>query len=525
MIGRKPEAPVLAVTLGLMVTLAGWGEEAPGQSNGAPTLPPRSYEVEFATYLGGSDADMVRDMTVDAEGNLYVAGVTGSPNFPRTPGALPGQSSGGGMVAKLSPTGKLLWSRVVGTRDTSYLYSVEVDGAGYVYVAGRMSPGFPTTPGAPQPKTSRSCGFLGKLTPDASSWVWATYVGTGYAVRDMTIDDRGDVYAILDYFAESRETLPTAWFANAYSKLPHGGGSHFGKSDAGLIKLSSEGKVLWASWIGGSNGNDWVASVGVGPDHCPVIFLNTYSTDMPTTPDAFCKTPCKSWVGKLSEDGSRLLFGTYTGTAGSTAEVPFARTHNVAVDRQGNVFIAFVANSIPVTAGAFQQRCGGRGDFAIEKISPTGALLAATFLGGNGNETNGPDEILVDAQGNVGVAGASSSTDFPVTDGALQPHDASPAGKFPFDGVVSVLSGDLRHLLYSTYLGGTGDEMARASCFGNDGTLYVGGVTTSRDFPVKNAFQSAYGGDPGFGSVPGGGQFPAGWGNGDAWVVKLRPAR
>ncbi len=77
-------------------------------------------------------------------------------------------------------------------------------------------------------------------------------------------------------------------------------------------------------------------------------------------------------------------------------------------------------------------------------------------------------------------------------------------------------------LLAATYLGENGDEMARACCVGPDGTLYAGGVTTSRDFPVQNAFQDQYGGDPGFGSVPNGGQFPVGWGDGDCWVAKLQ---
>ncbi|MCY3018882.1 MAG: hypothetical protein NTW87_07635 [Planctomycetota bacterium] len=88
---------------------------------------------------------------------------------------------------------------------------------------------------------------------------------------------------------------------------------------------------------------------------------------------------------------------------------------------------------------------------------------------------------------------------------------------------MSLLSNDLSTLLYSTYIGGTGDEMARACFLGPDGTLYAGGVTTSRDFPVKNAWQEKYGGDPGYGSVPNGGKFPVGWGNGDCWVAKFRP--
>jgi len=244
---------------------------------------------------------------------------------------------------------------------------------------------------------------------------------------------------------------------------------------------------------------------------------------MPTTAGAAGPTnvplslPGEGWLGKLSSDGSRLLFGTYIADA-------YPRTHNLAVDCQGNTFICTCTKRWPATGGAFQTKLGGGPqDFGIAKFSPTGKLLAATYLGGNGDEPNGPDQIAVDAKGAVVVAGASSSTDFPVTPGAFQIRNAAPGGKYPYDGIVSVLSNDLSKLLYSTYIGGTGDEMARACCFGPDGTLYVGGVTTSRDFPTKNAWQKKYGGDPGFGSVPNGGQYPVGWGNGDCWVAKFRP--
>ena len=528
---------------GILVALACGGAMAQersiaGQDGGSPVsrstavestvAPVRTYQLLFSTYFGGSGGDLLRDMTVDGQGNIYVAGIAGSGDFPRTPGDIPGQSrkAGGAMLAKFSPTGKLIWSKVVGALagESSYLYSVKVDSAGFVFVAGRMAPGFPTTPGAFQPTTAHPCGFVGKLKPDASTWVWAGYVGTGYAARDMTMDDRGDIYCILDYFAESKETLPAEWFANAYQKTPHGGGNHFGRSDAGVIKISNDGKVLWATWIGGSKGNDWVASLGVGADHCPVLLLREYSKDMPTTAGGAGPTntalslPGEGWLGKLSNDGSRLLFGTYIADA-------YPRTHNLALDRQGNTFVCTCTKKWPVTPGAFQTKFGGGPeDFGVAKFSPKGQLLAATYLGGNGNETNGPDQIAVDAQDNVVVAGTSSSTDFPVTPGAFQTRNAGAVGKYPYDGIVSILSSDLSRLLYSTYIGGTGDEMARACCFGPDGTLYVGGVTTSRDFPLKNAYQGKYGGDPGFGSVPNGGQFPVGWGNGDCWLAKFRPA-
>jgi hypothetical protein len=498
---------------------------APSAGGGSAAGPVRLYDLAFATYLGGSGGELLRDMTVDANGNIYVAGVSGSADFPRTPGNLPGQNpKDGAMVAKFDPDGRLLWSRVCGTGKEIYFYSVKVDKAGNVFVAGRMGPGFPTTPGAFQPTTAHVCGFIGKLKPDASAWVWASYVGTGYAVRDMAMDNKGDVYSILDYFAESKETLPASWFASAYQKTPHGGGNHFGKSDAGIINISNDGNVQWATWIGGAKGNDWVASLGVDANRCPVLLLRAYGKDMPVTPgttgpSSAPMTPSgEGWLGKLSADGSKLLFGTYIADAAP-------RTHNLAMDGQGNIFICTCTKNWPATPGAFQTKFGGGPeDFGIAKFSPAGKLLAATYLGGNGDETNGPDQIFVDSAGNVVVAGSSGSTDFPVTQGALQPRNAGAGGKYPFDGIASVLSNDLGTLVYSTYIGGTGDDMARACCVGADGALYVGGVTTSRDFPVKNACQPKYGGDPGYGSAPNGGQFPVGWGNGDCWIVKLRPA-
>ena len=263
------------------------------------------------------------------------------------------------MVAKLSPDGRLAWSKVVGSAgESSYLYSVKVDKAGDVLVAGRMPPGFSTTPGAFQPRAQHNCGFVGKLKADGSAWVWASYVGTGYAARDMTIDDKGDIYCVLDYFAESKETLPAAWFARAYQKTPHGGGNHFGKSDAGVIKISSAGQVLWATWIGGTRGNDWVASLGVGADRCPVLLLRTFSKDMPTTPGATGPSSApmtdwgEGWLGKVSADGSQLLFGTYIADAAP-------RTHNLALDGRGNIFICTCTKQWPATPAAFQRRLGG----------------------------------------------------------------------------------------------------------------------------------------------------------------------
>lgn len=526
----------MVMTLACGLTLA-QGRSGAAQETGSPASQPaagkstaapvRTYNLQFSTYFGGSGGEYLRGMDIDAQGNIYVAG-TLSGDGPTTPGVF--QRKGGrGWVAKFSPTGELIWSTHFGDGACT-LFSVKVDSAGFVYVSGNNGPGLPVTAGVFQPtyggtgNSTNQSGFVAKLKPDASGLVWASYVGNGYSCRDMTMNDEGNIYCALAYDAQSKYILPASWFASAYDKTPHGatgGKGHFGACDCGVIKISNDGsKVIWATWLGGSTGNDWVGSVAVGSDHCPVIMLNTYSTDMPTTLAAFCRTCSLSWVGKLSADGSKLLLGTYTGVMSGT---PFARTHNVALDQHGNIFIAFQAHSCPVTPGAFQPKCGGQDDYAIEKISPSGALLAATFIGGSGLELNGPDQITVDRKGDVVIVGCTNSTDYPVTGGAFQPKNGGAGGKYPFDGVVSILSNDLSTLLYSSYIGGSGDEMARACAVGPDGTLCVGGVTTSKDFPTKNAYQRTYAGDPGFGSAPNGGSAPVGWGNGDCWLAKLSP--
>jgi hypothetical protein len=470
----------------------------------ARTVQPYHYNLQFSTYFG-SYADC-RGMTVDEQGNVYITGATWRGDWPTTEGAYDRTWHGDAdvVISKWSPEGKLIWSTMMGSKGHDRAYSVKVDKAGYVYLSGRASPGFPTTPGSFQPdfkgvagvkgEYGDQNGFVAKLTPDGSKIVWASFVGTGNEVRDMALDDRGDIYMTLAYDVNSKFTNPPSWFAHAISKSPHG------EEDCGVIKVSNDGsKVLWATWIGGSQGNAQDNSLCVGPDHCPIFFMGTHdgnrhgagSTDQPTTPGVFKRTPDSSWLGKISADGSRLIFATFIGDGHTT--VP--RTHDVALDPQGNIFVGLsVEGNWPVTPGAFQTKYGGgKTDFGIAKFSPTGKLLAATYVGGSGDEINGPDTISVDQHGNVMLTGGYSVTslDYPVTPGCFQPKHGGGLS----DGVFSVLSSDLSTMLYSSYMGGSGYDALRANAFGPDDSIYVAGNTGSPDWPTKNAFQTALKGE------------------------------
>src|SRR3989441_149346 len=194
-----------------------------------------------------------------------------------------------------------------------------------------------------------------------------------------------------------------------------------------------------------------------------------------------------------------LAYSTYLGGTG------FDEGFGIAVDSLGQAYVTGVSASLdfPMTAGAFQPRfAGGSLDAFVTKLNPTGVALAySTYLGGTGDEEG--FGIAVDATGNAYVTGLTNSNlDFPTTAGAFQP--SSPGGIS--DAFVTKLNAAGAALVYSTYLGGTGDEDGFGIAVDAAGHAYVAGITFSPDFPTTaRAFQP---------SSPGG----------DAFVTKLNPS-
>ncbi len=483
----------------------------------AEALAGESYNLGFSTYLGGSDWEHARDVAVDSRGNVYVVGGTASSDFPTTPGAYRRTLSTGGsqafgpcdvFVAKFGPTGNLIWSTYIGGPNYDRAYAVEVDSAGYVYVAGRAGPGLPVKnafqpnfDGVDNGSYGMQNAFVLKLKPDGSDLVWCSYVGVSTLCRDLAIDENGDVYVPGGRWNTSKAP-PAEWFVNAYQKNPLGG-----ESDCGAIKIKSDGsQVLWATWLGGSGRDTSAASIRVDGDDNVYVGGSTFSTDFPTTAGAYDRTyggEADFFVAKLTPDGSDLVYGTYLGGPGNE----WISTHNLAVDGAGNAYVAIPTASpnYPTTAGAFQRTFrGGNTDWAITKLSPTGALLASTFIGDSGGEN--ADGVYVDSSGNVFITGETQSGDFPVTANAYQ--TSSRGGT---EAVLVRLSADFGQLLYCTYMGGRTNDTGRSECLGKDGNLYVTGATNGSSWPVRNAFQGAFAG--------GGGN----WGNGDCILAKFVP--
>ncbi len=162
--------------------------------------------------------------------------------------------------------------------------------------------------------------------------------------------------------------------------------------------------------------------------------------------------------------------------------------HGMAVLNDGSVITAGVTLSadLPGASGSLS----GTNDGFVAKLNASGlGFDVVRYLGGSGTEqTMSP---VVDDQGRIYLVGKTTSTDFPVTPGALQPTYRGGSA----DGVLVILSADGQDILYATYLGGSGEDLIRGVAVDAAGGVFLVGKTTSDDFPVTaGAFQTIRGG-------------------------------
>ena len=188
-------------------------------------LAPDLHTVLYGTYLGGGLDDQADSVGLDAAGNIYVAGITKSDDFPT---ANPIQSTRSGdfdvWAARISAAGDHLdYSTYLGGSSGESLANIAVDPAGYATLAGTTdSANFPTTASAYQPVfggglcgsagfDQRSCydGFITRLAPDGSSLIYSTYLGGGNddQARGVAVDSAGNAYIV--GYSYSTDVPPT----------------------------------------------------------------------------------------------------------------------------------------------------------------------------------------------------------------------------------------------------------------------------------------------------------------------------
>jgi len=309
---------------------------------------------------------------------------------------------------------------------------------------------------------------------------YSTYLGG--SIRDggqgIAVDGAGNAY--LTGLTNS-SNFPTA--TGAFQSTPGGG------FDAFVTKLNAVGSALvYSTYLGGS-GDD--LGLGIAVDAAGNASLTGYttSTNFPTTPGAFQPTSggsADAFVTKLNSSGSALIYSTYLG--GSSDD----RGFGLAVDSAGNAYVTGYSTSadFPTSVAAFQKTLAGPADAFVTKLNLAGSapLLYTTYLGGSSDDRG--YAIAVDNSGNAYVTGSTTSTDFPTTPGAFQATYAGGGDVF----VTKLNAAGSMPLVYSTYLGGVGEDIGQAIAVNASGDAFVTGRTADSFPTTAGAFQTAFGG-------------------------------
>jgi Abnormal spindle-like microcephaly-assoc'd, ASPM-SPD-2-Hydin/Beta-propeller repeat len=388
--------------------------------------------LSYSTYLGGSNDDDAQAMAVDSAGNAYLSGGAISTDFPT------------------------------------------------------MNPFQPTNHG-------KTDAFVTKLNSTGSAVVYSTYLGgLGYdSAFGITVDASGNAYV-------GGETTSNDFpiTAGAFQTVCGGGCAGGGASAVFVTALNSTGSgLLYSTFLGGSGSTRLVEGMAV--DSAGHLFATGWTTaaDFPTTPGAFQTTfrgTSTGFVTEFNTTGSGLVYSTFLG--GSAAGV----VSSIALDSAGHAFVIGWTSStdFPTTAGAFQTTLGGGTDAFVTELNTSGsALVYSTYLGGSSTEF--PFGVALDSLGNAYVVGFTCSSNYPITPGAFQAaYKSGSCTTQGGNGFVTQINATGTALVYSTFLGGTGNDVAFTVGVDASNVAHIAGRTKSKDFPITpGAFQPSFGGD------------------------------
>jgi len=410
-------------------------------------LNPTGTALVYSTYLGGSgvSGDAGNGVAVDDDGYAYVTGYTYSSNFPTTSGVVQSMfiaTNSMGFVTKFNPSGMTLdYSTYLGGSNDNIGNGIAADTSGNAYVTGfTNSTNFPTTVGVFQSTIHGISGniFVTQLNSTGTAFVYSTYLG-GSAIdvgNAIAVDGGGNAY--VTGYTES-PNFPTT--SGAYQSAAGG------NLDVFVTKLNSSGMTLdYSTYLGGS-GSDEGYGIAIDSGGNAYVTGYTESSNFPTTSGAYQTAflgsggSSNAFMTKLNSSGTALDYSTYLGGTGAP---PGDQGNGIAVDSNGNVYVAGFAYSpdFPTTQGAYQTTFTAAPTAFIAKFElglPVITAIAPTF-----GPASGGTSVIITGTNFIGATavdfGLSAATSF-IVNSATQITAISPAGVGIVDVTVTTPNG------------------------------------------------------------------------------------
>jgi Beta-propeller repeat len=287
-------------------------------------------QLQYSTYMGGSDSDGASAVAVDSVGNAYITGTAASADFPVTSNAF--QAFNGGFdnafVSRFDTSGQtsgfssLIYSSYLGgsTANGGAGNAIAVDSNFNAYIGGGTAVAdFPTTTGAfmtQQPVAAYIMGFVAKFNTSPSvlnpsqSLVYSTYLGgsnvSGNYVFGIAVDPLGDAYVAGSTYTNNYPT--TLGAPQPFQD---------GVSNAILTVFNPAGSALLFSTYFGGNTNDVANAIALDSAATPNAYITgtVHSANFPFTPGVFqtqLDGLTDAFVAKMSPAAAQGVFATPT---------------------------------------------------------------------------------------------------------------------------------------------------------------------------------------------------------------------
>lgn len=335
--------------------------------------------IVWSTYFGGDDQDFIRDIAVDADGEVYLVSITGRTNPHVDVDAWQPMRAGGldSVVGVLDADGSAMqWCTYVGgSADEAGEGSVRVDSQQrLVYLSGTSSDDAPVTPGAHQDVLQGPGDhLLVVLEADGSDAAFATYFGgsggEGVETHNLAVGDDDSIFIGAMSNSMDVEVTPGAFqTAHAGNGGPGTGQGTNYPSDGLVAKFDPSGTLVAATFLGGSVG-EAIEGIAIAPNGDVHVTGATFSDDFPLTNDAAQSQragDADAFLAVLSSDLDALVYSTYWGGS----DWDYGRA--TAVDSVGSMYtVGYIASTdFPVTADAAFPNAGGGDDAMLVRVVP-----------------------------------------------------------------------------------------------------------------------------------------------------------